>query len=592
MDRTPALITLTMTIGVLGWLFAGLCAQTALRGAPRQTNPETRRALLLAAAVACLVFLITLPTHPPFATGQGLGRGYLLGAAATLAALWPAFAAGQGLRPARPETRATLALLGVAGVCFPAAAVASLTVMVLHSVLLDALVGAAVGSFVTALIVFLGALRETYRRAADSAEIRAAGTLVGAGMVYSTLIFSLVALAEIRGMRPHPLPGQLQNWSSLALAASAGVPLLLCIAALPGGRGLFGLPLPFSRLAAGALGRMLDAEETREAAARGTRLVVTAALTLGIGRLLAVRAVAEPRIFLAVATGLALGLLVWWLLAARTPLPPATLPEETAWRLRDIAGALVVITGLMAAHQLFAALGIGIALLAAWVPIGMGMAFALAAGEPAWAAGSGPERAGSLLRFALLGTVVLLYRLVQIRFTPDLRGASLTDHYALFALLCAVFVPDLLARALLHAAGAGPLRFLLLLLLAGGALLAAPALLLILWGGKVALALAQGLIVRCGLSALDAQTDRTMHRLAGTLLAAFLALGMALALAQWTHHALHFTLLARTEKIRLIIELAAGLIVLAAAGDAAGRLQRTAPRTETRTETRTEGGVR
>src|SRR5438105_15298277 len=76
MERS--LLWSAFAMGWVGWLCSALArGPRAMR--PPGASAVPRAIVATAAALPVLVFLITLPSRPPFAAGQGLGRGFLLG---------------------------------------------------------------------------------------------------------------------------------------------------------------------------------------------------------------------------------------------------------------------------------------------------------------------------------------------------------------------------------------------------------------------------------------------------------------------------------------------------------------------------------
>src|SRR5437016_4957034 len=83
MDRS--LLWGSLAVGLAGWLCAML-----LPGSDRSEKPPGKAIpkpyWLIAGALPPLIFLLSLPTKPPFSEGQGLGWGFLIGGVAALLA--------------------------------------------------------------------------------------------------------------------------------------------------------------------------------------------------------------------------------------------------------------------------------------------------------------------------------------------------------------------------------------------------------------------------------------------------------------------------------------------------------------------------
>jgi hypothetical protein len=329
-----------------------------------------------------------------------------------------------------------------------------------------------------------------------------------------------VALALLL-LRPSLLDGLLGvalGWLAALLLAGALDPGLRRDAQIAGG---FGVAL----VAVAALGILRDGV-TPELAKQSWS---TLAVVLGAAALpLALLARALPRFgpwLVAAVLGLALHLLnrqltfepkMLWL-----GLTALGLGALALWVRRPTALALLLtLAATLVGTQMLQGYGAGLAALALW------LAFFLV--NP-----TAPETG----RVPLFGTLLALAALLTARFRPELRGAQLSDQYALLGLLVGASLPQLGGTLVERRQGVLPTA--LTALLAVGV----PAALTVIFGPKCLVAYLPGLAL-------------------GTLVSAevgLLPLVSALATAQFVGHWLPGFALARVVRVEI---LAAGIVVL------------------------------
>ena len=114
----------------------------------------------------------------------------------------------------------------------------------------------------------------------------------------------------------------------------------------------------------------------------------------------------------------------------------------------------------------------------------------------------------------------------------------------------------------------------------GVALLLVPGLILVLYGTKCLLAIFFGLALSTSMSmhssgsgAGDANSYRTGLSMRWDLLLMLLAVGMGVALVQWTHHVLPMGLMARADKVRLLTYSTGFVVLLLVIAEVGGRLR-------------------
>jgi len=560
-------------MGWVSWVLGLAAARARQTGTVRAIAPLPRAYLVAAAVLPLIVFVATSPSHGKwFAEGQGLGKGFLLGSVCALLAAWVPLLTGEG-SDIRRRIGAT-----VAAPCGMALVVAVTPLLMLRASLYDTLLGGAIGWFCATMLVLLGMLQKS--------ETERPGVLaIVTGTGFAILTCAVATLGEMRGTLDLTATSTV-SWSVLGMVFAAGVPLALLVSGVLNA----GLTLVFGSLP--AMGGVARAGETvlpdtlsRNTALRLWRLLLASIVLLALGKLLAGRVVdgddakMAGKIFQVMALGLFGGAAAWWVSASARRLERETPPNGAAiaWQNNAVA-ALLLLAGVMVAFQMLAGFGVGLLLIGAWLAVSLAAVFAQEpdAGENA-APTDTPAVAANLLRLGLMGVALLLYRVFSARFESELRGVNLTDQYAAFGLILGATMPALLTGFLVRpfTESTAPASRIARLCVAAALVLAAPALVLILWGTKCALALMLGLALAITLlpsaTVLPGETAKETP-LALRLLPALFALGVCLALAQWTHHILPLTELTRTDKEHLALKLMALVAVLILVADYSGRI--------------------
>jgi hypothetical protein len=394
------------------------------------------------------------------------------------------------------------------------------------------------------------------------------------GSAFAVTLSGTMALAVFRGAGIY----QEFRWGAAAVVLASGIPLLIFLSALP--QSLYaalGLRLPFAGAIARSGGDALKTEAARESAARGIRVVLSALLLLGLAYLVSVKVVEQRAILTAAAVGIVAALTAWWLLRdgveawrsggegetrgwgdaemggqgdAGTGGPGGTTQHSTLYTQHSPLAVLVILAAIMVAYQLLAGFGVGIAVLAAWLVGGVAL--------------SGSPAARPLTAALAFGTVFVLYRVAVERFSDEMRGVSLTDHYALFGFVFGLLAPSFLSRLAPESADWKALNRLFVI---GILILAAPAGIVMVWGQKALLTFLFGL----ALAATSALSGVQAFRRSG--IQALIGMTMAAAVAQWTHIALPLAALPRTDKLKILAWCVGIAVLLLIATDLLSRMR-------------------
>jgi hypothetical protein len=549
-----------LALGCVGYACAIALTHGSPRAESRSTAPVLARPFIITAVLLpLLVFLATLPTRAPFASGHGFGSGFGMGAIGALLAGWLIV---RSLRASRD-----VPLFGAAVSAGPLSAAVAVTAtaqLMLHAELIDALAGVAIGWFCVSITLIAGFVSSQ----SQPSDLPRAVLPLASAAGFTAAVCSIATLGAFRGGEDFAA----DRWSAAGIALAAGVPfaIYLCSITAP----LFariGLKTPFPRLFTWLTQRLVSTEDGRAAAARVWRAMAATLILLGLAKLLSTRALDQPHLFTAALAGVLAGWVCWWLVAEGRAVRSGD-DGPVAPQFVPIAVLLLLGVGVVAFNQL-AGFGVGVAVISAWLSFGMAQAF-VAESRVESAADSADTPSSSLqglLHLLFFGLGFLLFRLVTTRFADDLKGVGLADHYGIAGFLAGSVVPVLLAA--LMPTGGRPARSLARLIVIGLLTLAIPATALILWRSKVAVALVAGL----GLATVAPLWNRSGSRESAgfsvsALLQALLALGVMLGLSQWTHHALGFASLTRDAKVGLVTWIVGGLIVAVLTLDFGGRL--------------------
>lgn len=309
-----ALAGVGLGVGVL--VAAVSYALPLLSGRPPTERPRILPALTVGLLLTLALFLLTLPTVPPFSPGQRLGLGFLIGGALGLVA-----AAGAARLTRQGEEQwpyphgfaLSLALVAV-----------SLSLLLFHGDPEEALLGCALGFGMVAGLVRLAGGDGVF--ALEPAAVLAA--TLAAGCLLSLYHFHNPAQ---RGWWGYPLALAAAWTLGLALAYLGGVRR-----AAGGGEGV--CPLPLAAL-------------------------VGAVLTLLVGGLLERRLGSLPGLVPLLLTGFVSAALVVWLSVATEAQAPASQARGAALAM------LVLLFLLVLSFKLLQAFGTAVALLAAWAVV-------------------------------------------------------------------------------------------------------------------------------------------------------------------------------------------------------------------------------
>ena len=521
-----------LAVGGAGWLCTLLLARPSGESAAKAGL--TRFQLSAAIALILIGHLLTMPSSPPFARGHGWGMGFLIGGAAALLAAWAVYRLAATAGPVAGAS-------AVSAPFFLALPAAVIPLLFMRTTVIDTLLGVAIGW--VAVTILLASLADSDPEAPSS---------LSPGAAFAAALCGAMTLAVFRGAGAY----QEFRWGAAAAVLASGVPLLLFLGALPDVLySAAALRLPLSGLVARASGSVLPTEEAREAMARGIRLILGGLLMVGLAFLVSRKVVEQPAIVTVTAIGIIAALAAWWLLRD---------PSEGESPAPNVALAvLVLLAGIMTSYQMLAGFGVAVAVISGWL-VG-GIAF-----SGRRAAGVGDSPAGALLAQTLcFGTAFVIYRVAVERFRDELRGVPLVDHYALFGFVFGLLIPGLIARFQTAGEDSAGWRPLIRVVVAGLLLLAAPAAIILVWGQKTLVTFLFGL----ALAATPAFGRSGVQAFRYSGVQALFAIGMGLAVAQWTHLAMPLAALPRLDKLRILAWLVGIVVVLLISSDLFSRFR-------------------
>ena len=531
-------------LGAAGWLCAFLLSRGAgergAQGAGVRT-PFILTAVLLPIVTSVGICLVQTPTASVW------GLGVLLGAAGALLGAWPAISSR------RSQTSLSEAARIAAPRCL-ALVVVTLPLLWVDTAPVEVLVAVPVGWAIAAAALFAGLLDAAEQQGPERRRTSPAAVSLISGLGFAA---TLAATAALGTYRADTQPG----WSAGAVAVGAGVPFALLLGVLTGdafGRGSVRGPLR-----------------------GGWRVVLSAGVLLGLADLVGQRVIGQPNLVAVAGMGVALALVLWWLVADGDRDGGTSVPTFSAQEIA-VAGALAaaaVLGAFMVAFYLLAGYGVGVMLLAAWPVFDLAVLPVLcqqAAAEPIARSRDDMAMVRSLSRFLLFGVMLLLYRLLTTRFDGDLRGATLTDEFALFGFLVGATLPWLLTGVFGHSPSPSPGWSLARLVLVLSAAVAVPGLMLAVWGAKTALALIAGLALatigyQVGGGDMPAKAATQPTPAWTTMLAPLIALVTALAMTVWMHPVVQFAEQTRAVRMHLVAWVLGMLILAIAAADYGGR---------------------
>ena len=580
MERS--LVWSALAIGIASWLAAFALTRTKRFAFDRLNTAVPQVFLTAAAALPILLFLITLPSHGRlFSPGHDLGNGFLVGA---LGALLSSALLIQNLLAA-PAERSHLRTAAVSACPFGLAVSCTAALLLArYDTLYVALVGAAIGWLATSTILLLGLMHGG--RSGDTN--RPEPLIIIAGASFATLLCATVVLGDYHGEVTFLKTSTSLSWGVLALACAAVIPLFVLLSAAAD---LIFNPEPdFRSKSKPAAAAQIEAAGLRARVAR-------AAIVLGgvgvLGRLLSSRVIdvdtadvshalivfAGPsRLFQVFSIGLVVGLLLWWIAAAmqsRDELSGDSGSSSRAfhpWQ-NSALGVLIVLAAAMAAFQMLAGFGVGLMLIGMFPAIGLALLSANEAGGRGDLQGVFVQRTECALRvvqLAATGAILALFRVYTTVNDGLFPHSPYTDQYAAFGFVAGAALPLFLAGYLAPKqdgnAQSGPsdaASTLGRLFVSGALILAVPSFILILWGQKCIMAFLVALAITA--AGIGSPSDAGSSTLAGgirKLFPAIYALGLTLALCEWSHYVLDTEDWTRVQKERVIVQIVGAAILL------------------------------
>ena len=405
-----------MSIG-LSWLGIGvgtagfitthfLAAGTAPKDSFPMSGSERKRAWFAAAltlVITLLFWAVSMQRHAPFSPGQRLGWGFLIGGVAGAAACLLSVRFDGLVDRAGSTVTSQLGLLATA---FFSLAIVSLTYLLFSGYPQPALMGMSIGAAMGAVISYFS------RAVTRSSEVPASPDASETWALFSITLAASILLAV-----EHFGNGVSRQWWSLPILMGATV-CASTLAAVEIGR---------TRWFAGLKGVGLTLAVSIDALAT----IILAALyswkVVGDWHLLGVSVVGT----LAAAS-------IAWLAASAERKPD----QASTLELASLA-VIVVVALAVAAFKLWSGLGIGLGLISAW-------AVALPAIGIRSEDNCVPAISRLLVSALVLGLGILLFRVFEQYYRPDLSMADLRIHYTFIAAMLGAVIPFIFTSSMIR----------------------------------------------------------------------------------------------------------------------------------------------
>jgi hypothetical protein len=597
MERS--LVWSALAIGLACWLVAFGLTRTKRFAFAGIENAVPPASLALAAGLPILLFVLTFPSHGKlFAPGHDLGSGFLIGAIGALLSgvlLLQNLLAGAGARGHLRIAAVTACPFALGVAC------AASLLLVRHDTLYIALLGSAIGWLASTGVLLLGLMHGS--RGKDSLRPEPVTMLAGAGFV--TLLCSTVALGDYHGEVTFIKASTSISWGVLALATAAAVPLFLILSAAAD---LLFNSEPNQRSGAKPSPARSLAAATRAQIGRGVIAIAGVAV---LAKMLSNRVletveenassstiVGPPRLFQVIGIGLLTGLLVWWISNTvqnreRADEESSVLPPSLPWQ-NTALGTLVVVAGAMAAYQLLAGFGVGLMLIGSVPSVGLALLAANDLDETGneGAAARRTECALRVVQLASLGAILALFRVYTTINEGMFPHSPYTDQYAAFGFVAGAVLPLFLAGYLLPArSNSDAFSAIGRLLVSGALILAIPSVILALWGQKCIMAFITALAISSAGVAM-APMANSLANLVRKLFPAIYAIGVSLALCEWSHYVMDMEDWTRIQKERVIVQIVGVAILLVIGADYGPRIARWVKRDRAVSTPGAKGGVR
>ncbi len=541
----------------LGGLFS-LSSMIVHRKGRDNNDRLSSGAWCMLAAILAAGSVVTYPLHHLYSQGHGPGIGFAIGGVAALLVIVVTNKIGE---------RNDLALSPLPS--FAAAAV--LTAAIIPEIwfrhkLLDVQCGVMMGWVAEVFMWMVLTPRTNETRRAISAMLAATGLLVtvASGMLISEARAQLVFGSGISAI----------HWSALIALGAAPIPAIIAVVALAA---RYAVRLPGASTAALLTSRWLTTDGSRGVAIRLAIGTASGVVGLFAFRALQVRAASHPPLFAIAATGVIAGTVIYWLVATVCVAQATT--EQSVYRNISI-GILIITATCISAYQRSAGFGMTLVMVGAWNVVLM-QASAVD-GDGKWGASASLATAGVLMT----GTVLVVYRLVGLRFYEDLHWLSHTTHYQLFGLVTGLF-GALFASSLIVKSDDGEKSSLSRSAVSGlAAALVGPFLAvseIVIFGPKCCEGFVMGCVLACGIAMVT--KFGLQQNAQGSVVAALTVLSALtgpIVLSEWLHSLLPLSLLSRAARAHMVLEGAVLISVLVLAQGI--RLGSRGRRSDSRTE--------
>jgi hypothetical protein len=179
------------------------------------------------------------------------------------------------------------------------------------------------------------------------------------------------------------------------------------------------------------------------------------------------------------------------------------------------------------------------------------------------------------IRILVMASLLILFRDYAVRYDHALRGAGLTDHFALIGFVTGVFLPGALSEFFVPRLLENPsiISRLLRLGLLAVFIICTPGILVLLWGAKCMSAVLAGLAISSLIRfQSNEKSDSSISLSDFSIYPELIAIALGLTSFQWTLQFLNLSQLSRADKTHILLWIISAIILVYVIADIGARL--------------------